>query len=186
MAHHPPAAAPVPAAADLPAAPAAPAAPAGPVPADGPRNYRELRTNETNSPDRARLANYLQGYRFDSGGGVPQHTALREQTVIMSDRQPMSFLCLVTGASDFPDEVVILHRLIRYMDLPGEEASGFHDQYLGLVGARHPPTPISYGGGGTENGIPPGGHTCPGTHHRSDGYAHRCMGGCHRTTGPLR
>ena len=116
--------------------PVAPAAP-GPAGGGGPRNYRELLTDEANSPNRDRLLTYLQGYRFDGGDGVLQPTVLREQTVVLSDRQPMSFRSLVTGAGGFP-EVVILHRLMRYMDMPGEEASGFHDRYLGLVGDIRP------------------------------------------------
>ena len=45
----------------------------------------------------------------------------------------MNFLCLVAGPGGFP-EICIMHRLVRYLDLPGEEASGFHDRYLGLLG----------------------------------------------------
>ena len=117
--------------------PEVPVGPAAPAPLGAPRCYRELLAIETNSPGRDRLTSYLQGYRFDGGGGVLQPTVLREQTVVLSDRQPMSFLCLTTGANGFP-EVVVLHRLMRYMDMPGEEASGFHDRYLGLVGDIRP------------------------------------------------
>ena len=45
----------------------------------------------------------------------------------------MAFLALVTGQGG-AYEVVILHRLLRYMDLPGDDPSGFHDHVLGLVG----------------------------------------------------
>ena len=72
----------------------------------------------------------MQGYRFDGG---PTPAALRDQTVHMSDRQPMAFLCLVTGAGGV-NEVGVLHRLMRYMDMPGEPESGYHDQVLGLLG----------------------------------------------------
>jgi hypothetical protein len=97
-----------------------------------PRSYRELLSDARNSPAPERLGNYLQGYRFD-GGGVPTPAALRDQTVILSDRQPMAFLCLVAGPGGTP-EVAIVHRLMRYMDMPGEEESGFNDRVLGLLG----------------------------------------------------
>jgi hypothetical protein len=102
------------------------------VAARGPSTYRELLNDEANSPLPARMANYLQGYRFE-GGGIPTPAVLRDQTVTLSDRQPMAFLCLVQGASGTP-EVTILHRHMRYMDMPGEEESGFHDKMLGLQG----------------------------------------------------
>jgi hypothetical protein len=82
-----------------------------------------------NSPSPDLVANYLQGYRFDGAGRIPTPAALLrdDQTVILSDKQPMAFLCLTPGDSGLP-EVAILHRLMRYMDMPGEEAaSGFHD-----------------------------------------------------------
>ena len=72
----------------------------------------------------------MHGYRFDGG---PAPAVLRDQTVHLSDRQPMAFLCLIAGARG-ANEVTILHRLMRYMDMPGEPESGFHDQVLGLVG----------------------------------------------------
>lgn len=64
---------------------------------------------------------------------MPTPAALRDQTVILSDRQPMAFLGLVTGVGGAL-EVVVVHRLMKYMDLPGEPASGYHDRVLGLVG----------------------------------------------------
>lgn len=97
-----------------------------------PKTYRELLSDEANSPSPDRLANYLHGYRFD-GGGIPAPATLRDQTVTLSDRQPMTFLGLVQGPFGTP-EVAIIHRLMRYMDMPGEEASGFHDRVLGLIG----------------------------------------------------
>jgi hypothetical protein len=114
--------------------PGAPVAPADPPPAaiHRPTTYRELLSNEALSPMRDRLANYFQGYRFE-GGMLPVPTVLREQTIVMSDRQPMTFLCLVVGHNGFP-EIAVMHRMMRYMDMPGEDASGFHDRYLGLLG----------------------------------------------------
>ena len=112
-----------------PAAPEPPAAPAQP------KSYRELFSDESYSPAPDRIANYLQGYRFADGGAgpVPAPATLREQTVVLSDRQPMAFLCLTVGPSG-AREVTVIHRLMKYMDMPGETESGFHDRVLGLVG----------------------------------------------------
>ena len=117
-------------------APEVPAAPGLPAPRGLPRNYRELLSDEANAHPRDRLANYLNGYRFE-GGGLAAPTTLREQTVVLSDRQPITFLCLTVGAHGIP-EVSILHRLMRYMDMPGEDDSGFHDRHLGLLGDIRP------------------------------------------------
>jgi hypothetical protein len=122
----------------IPAVPQPPAEPpvglAAP-PTVPPRTYRELYVDATNNPTPERTAGYLAGYRFaePGGGGVPTPAALRDQTIALSDRQPMAFLALVTG-QDGSYEVVVLHRLMRYMDLPGDDPSGFHDRVLGLVG----------------------------------------------------
>jgi hypothetical protein len=62
----------------------------------------------------------------------------------MSDRQPMAFLVLVTGQDGAYYEVVVLHRLMRYMDLPGDDPSGFHDRVLGLLGDILRPRKPSY------------------------------------------
>lgn len=112
---------------------------APPLPVDVPLEeepctYRELYSNAANNPPPDRTAGYLFGYRFtDPAGGVPTPAALRDQTVALSDRQPMAFLALVTGqVGGF--EVVILHRLLRYMDAPGDDPTGLHDQVLGLAG----------------------------------------------------
>jgi hypothetical protein len=115
----------------LPVPPGAPHV-AAPIAAHQPSTYCELLNDEANSPAPGRLVNYLQGYRFE-GGGIPTPAALRDQTVTLSDRQPMTFMCLIQGASGTP-EVTILHRLMRYMDKPGEEDSGLHDKVLGLQG----------------------------------------------------
>jgi hypothetical protein len=83
-----------------PAAPAPPALPAQP------KTYRELVSAASNSPARDHLTHYLQGYRFTDGGAgpVPAPASLRDQTVVLSDRQPMAFLCL-TGT--------VVHRLMK-------------------------------------------------------------------------
>ena len=129
---------PIPAGAPPQVPPPGPGAPPGAPPVAAlPRTYRELLTNESNSPAPARLANYLQGYRFDGAGDIPAPAVLRDQTVTLSDRQPMAFLCCVTGPSGGV-EVAVLHRLMRYMDMPGEEVSGYHNAVLGLLGDLMP------------------------------------------------
>jgi hypothetical protein len=81
---------------------------------------------------------YLAGYRFEAGTQpVPAPAALRNQTVPMRDRQPMVLLCLVP-LLDGTMEVRILHRFMRYLELPGEVATGFHDRVLGLLGDVRP------------------------------------------------
>ena len=46
----------------------------------------------------------------------------------------MTFLCLVVQGPSGNPEVSILHRMMKYMDMPGEEESGYHDKILGLLG----------------------------------------------------
>lgn len=81
------------------------------------------------------MANFLQGYCFDGGAGaIPTPATLRNQTINLGDRQPLAFLCLIPGVTGAL-KVAILLRLMRYMDISGEEEpSGFHDRVLGLVG----------------------------------------------------
>ena len=45
----------------------------------------------------------------------------------------MAFLALVTDQGG-RYEVVVLHRMMRYMDSPGDDPSGYHHQVLGLLG----------------------------------------------------
>ena len=107
-----------------------------PPPAPGqPKTYRELFSDEANTPPAERIGNYLQGYRFVDGGAgpVPAPVTLRDQTAVLSDRQPMAFMCL-TGGPGGAREVAIVHRMMKYMDMPGEAESGYHDRVLGLLG----------------------------------------------------
>lgn len=64
---------------------------------------------------------------------VPKPVVLRDQTIALSDRQSMPFLALVTG-QDGKYAVVVVHRLVRYMDAPGDDSTGLHDRILGLTG----------------------------------------------------
>lgn len=120
------------------AAPGAPPAPPVLPPAPVlPKTYREMFSDESNILALERMQEYLQGYHFtnEGGGAAPTPATLRDQTVILSDRQPMAFLLgLVTGILGGVLEVVVMHRLMKYMDLPGQLASGYHDRILGLVG----------------------------------------------------
>jgi hypothetical protein len=45
----------------------------------------------------------------------------------------MAFLALVMG-QDGAYEVVVVHRLLKYLDAPGDDPSGLHDRVLGLMG----------------------------------------------------
>ena len=113
------------------------AGPAGALPlaTPSPRTYRELYGDEANNPRADRTGGYLAGYRFtDLAGNVPVPAALvRDQSITLSDRQPMAFLALVIG-QDGAYEVVVVHRLLRYLDAPGDDPSGLHDRVLGLMG----------------------------------------------------
>lgn len=100
-----------------------------------PRTYGELYADAAHNPPPARTGGYLAGYRFTDPGGsfVPAPATLRDQTVFLSDRQPMAFLALVTGA-DGAIEVVVVHRLLRYVEAPGDDPTGLNDTVLGLMG----------------------------------------------------
>ncbi len=68
---------------------------------------------------------------------MPAPAVLCDQTVQMCDRQPMAFLCLVPCLNGTA-EVRVLHRFMRYLELPGEVATGFHDHVLDLLGDVRP------------------------------------------------
>lgn len=115
--------------------PAAGVPPAAPVAVALPRTYRELYIDASSNPVLNRTVGYIAGYRFadPTGAAVPTPATLRDQTVALCDRQPMPFLALVTGVGN-RSEVVVIHRLMRYMDAPGEDPTGFHDVVVGLRG----------------------------------------------------
>ena len=106
-----------------------------------PRTYREWYANAAINVVPERIAGYLAGYRFAWDGDIPAPAQLRDQTVTISDRQPMAFMVLFNGQDGTP-VVGIVHRLLRFMDSPGDdEPSGFHDR----VGTprRHTSSPVS-------------------------------------------
>lgn len=104
-----------------------------------PTTYRELMTDATRDAVAANPGAYLAGYRFVDPGGaaIPVPATLRDQTVLLCDRQPMAFLCLVPRPDGVP-EVRILHRLMRYLELPGEHPTGYNDRVLALLGDVRP------------------------------------------------
>lgn len=121
-----------------PVLPGAP--PAEPLPAIiTPTTYRELMSDVTRDAVAANPGAYLAGYRFSdaAGGAIPVPATLRDQTILLCDRQPMAFMCLVPRPDGVP-EVRILHRLMRYLDLPGEQPTGYHDRVLALLGDVRP------------------------------------------------
>ena len=110
---------------------------APPAPASEPAlNYREYYWARGLAPPLDRIANYLGGYRFTDpgGGGIPTPSTLRDQTVALSDRQPLAFLCMLPGSEGNLGDVTVVHRFVRYLDAPGEDPTGFSDKVLGLLG----------------------------------------------------
>lgn len=101
-----------------------------------PGTYRELyatATFQAGEPEPARL---IASYRFTEGAGGgerPTPSALKEQTFAFSDRRPMAFLCLArtTGTAV---EVRVLHRMMRYFELPGGGGRAPTDLSMGLLG----------------------------------------------------
>jgi hypothetical protein len=83
---------------------------------------------------------YLAGYRFanEQAGAeaIPTPVALLDQTVLLSDWQPMTFLCLLPRRDTYL--VHVLHRFMRYLELPGERPTGFDDQVMALLGDIQP------------------------------------------------
>ena len=98
-----------------------------------PRSYQALYADAARNPAPERTAGFLAGFRFAGEGDIPTPVQLRDQAVALSDRQPMAFLCLVNGPDGTP-EVSIVHRLLRYVDTPGGDATGFNDRVIGLLG----------------------------------------------------
>ena len=98
--------------------------------------YREYYWARGLAPPLDRMANFLGGYRFTDpgGGGIPTTAALRDQTVSLSDRQSLTFLCMLPGGEGSSGEVTVVHRFVRYLDAPGEDPTGFSDKVLGLLG----------------------------------------------------
>ena len=141
---------------------------------------KELFNNdETNWPAPDHLQNYLSGYRFDGPDGVPAPASLQDQTRILSDYQPMAFLCLGPGPGGGA-KVTVLHWMMRCMDMPGEEASGYHDTIIGLQGDIAHASSIS-GRCSAEHGLPLASgntsNTSPGVHDGRNEHTPPNLGG---------
>jgi hypothetical protein len=93
-------------------------------------------------PQRQRAVNlpeYMAGYRFDDdaeGVAPPTAATLHERTVQMCERWPFTFMCLTTRGET--QVVQIMHRFMRYLDIPGEAPTGFNDTVLALLGDIRP------------------------------------------------
>lgn len=158
-----------------------------------PSNYRELYSTvgyQAGEPadEPARL---VASYQFAEGGGGgerPTPAGLKEQTFALSDRRPMTFLCLIRRPNTSVEVVQILHRMMRDVELPGEGGGGIADMSMGLLGdiraAQMPivevdnthfvhQSPESSGdharhaGGGRATGQLPGSICCGCTEHRT-------------------
>lgn len=99
-----------------------------------PLNYQQLLADRTLDAVRDNPQAFLAGYCFTNEAPAP--AALLDQSVLLSDRQPLTFLCLVPRGEMYT--VQILHRFMRYVELPGERPTGFHDRVLALLGDVRP------------------------------------------------
>jgi hypothetical protein len=102
---------------------AVPPAPAG---ITAPTIYRQLFSDATRDAVFDCPAAYLAGF-VGPAGAVPGPATLRDQTSQLCHRQPMAFLCLVARHDGVANEVQILHRFMRYLELPGKLSTGFHN-----------------------------------------------------------
>lgn len=85
---------------------------------------------------RPELGRVVASYRFTEvagGGKRPTHASLKEQTLALCDRRPMAFLCLARNTDDTCVEVRILHRMIRYFELPREGGRPADISSMGLL-----------------------------------------------------
>lgn len=102
-----------------------------------PRSYRELYMTAGYQGDAPTPARLMASYRFTEavgGGERPTPASLKEQTLALSERRPVTFLCLHRKAGTSA-EVRILHRMLRYYDLPGDEIEpDVADLSMGLLG----------------------------------------------------
>ena len=102
------------------------------------RSYREMYSAagyQAGEPDPARLVHsYSFNHEVAGGGEWPTPaSSLIEQTHALSERRSMTFLCLVrTGGTS--TEVRILHRMLRYLELPRADGGGLVDLSIGVLG----------------------------------------------------
>jgi hypothetical protein len=101
-----------------------------------PSCYRELYSLGSYQGGEPELTRLISSYRFTEapgGGERPTPASLVEQTFAFSERRSMTFLCLLR-TSGTGVEVRILHRMIRYLELPGADGGGIVDLSMGLLG----------------------------------------------------
>lgn len=101
-----------------------------------PSCYQELYSTASHQAEEPEASRLLTSYRFNetaAGGERPTPASLVEQTFALSERRSMAFLCLArtTGTKA---EVRILHRMMRYLELPSDGGGGLVDMSMGLLG----------------------------------------------------
>lgn len=100
-----------------------------------PGNYRELYSAAGFQAGEPAVDRLLTSYRFTEvagGGERPTPASLRELTFAVSDRRPMCFLCLARTMGALV-EIRVLHRMMRYFELPGGDGGGAVDLSMGLL-----------------------------------------------------
>lgn len=104
--------------------------------ASPPENYRELYAAVAYQAGEPAPGRLVASYRFaeiPGGGERPTPASLKEQTYALSERRPMTFLCLLKRP-DASVEVRILHRMMRYFELPNEGGARMIDLSMALLG----------------------------------------------------
>ena len=101
-----------------------------------PSTYRELYSAAAYQSGEPAPTHLLASYRFtEAAGGSerPIPAGLIELTFAFRERRSMTFLCLLR-TTDIQTEVRVLHRMIRYLELPGVTAGGVTDMSMGILG----------------------------------------------------
>lgn len=101
-----------------------------------PGTYREPYASARYQATEPAPAHLLASYRFvevAGGGERPTPAALKEQTYALSERRSTTFLCLAR-TQGLGVVVRVLHRMIRYFELPGGGGGTTVDYSLGLLG----------------------------------------------------
>jgi hypothetical protein len=107
------------------------------------QSYRQLFNDARGRGGDPPVAALVTSYRYTAnveGGAAPTPAALLQQTMTLSERQPVAFLCLVSGRTGAGGATVrILHRVMQYYELPGTgDAADYNDKVLGLLGDVRP------------------------------------------------
>ena len=106
-----------------------------------PGNSRELYASGSYQSGELAPSRLISSYRFSKVAGRgerPTPASLVEQTFVFSERRSLTFLCLARGTGT-QTEVRILHRMMRYLELPGDNGGGgMIDMGMGLLGDVRP------------------------------------------------